>query len=115
LSGYAEAELVYLASSSAGTLQTLNVKRGDASRPARSLYATGQRRRSPVRDAAQARSERALAQADNLRKGKRPLELAALDEQLAQARPRWPARPPRWRASRRWCSRATCRRCGWKS
>jgi hypothetical protein len=37
------------------------------------------------RDAAQARSERALAQADNLRKGRRPLELQALDEQIAQA------------------------------
>ena len=33
-----------------------------------------------------ARNERARAQADNLRKGRRPLELQALDEQVAQAK-----------------------------
>lgn len=86
LSGYAEAELVYLASSSAGTLLAVNVKRGDAVKAGQVLYQLDRDAESLSRDAAQARSERALAQADNLRKGKRPLELAALDEQLAQAR-----------------------------
>jgi HlyD family secretion protein len=86
LSGYAEAELLYLASSSAGTLLAVNVKRGDAVKAGQVLYQLDSDAEALSRDAAQARSERALAQADNLRKGKRPLELAALDEQLAQAR-----------------------------
>jgi ABC-2 type transport system ATP-binding protein len=86
LSGYAEADLVYLASSIAGTLQTLHARRGDAVKAGQVLYALDSDAEALSRDAAQARSERALAQADNLRKGKRPLELAALDEQLAQAR-----------------------------
>jgi HlyD family secretion protein len=38
------------------------------------------------RQAAQARSEGAQAQADNLSKGRRPAEIAAIDQQLAQAR-----------------------------
>lgn len=86
LSGYAEADLVYLASSIAGTLQTLHTRRGDAVKAGQVLFALDSDAEALSRDAAQARSERALAQADNLRKGKRPLELAALDEQLAQAR-----------------------------
>ncbi len=85
LSGYAEADLVYVASPASGTLQTLNVKRGDNVKAGQMLYALDDDAEALGRDAAQARSERALAQADNLRKGKRPLELAALDEQLAQA------------------------------
>lgn len=86
LSGYAEAELVYLASPSAGTLQELKVRRGDSVKAGQVLYTLDRDAEALTRDAAQARSERALAQADNLRKGKRPLERAALDEQLVQAR-----------------------------
>ena len=85
LSGYAEADLVYLASSSAGTLQTLAVQRGDSVKRGQMLYALDAESEALGRDAALARSERARAQADNLRKGKRPLELKVLDEQLAQA------------------------------
>lgn len=86
LSGYAEADLVYLASSSAGTLEVLKVQRGDVVKAGQLLYGLDSDAEALSRDAAQARSESAQAQADNLRKGKRPLELAALDEQLAQAR-----------------------------
>jgi len=86
LSGYAEAELVYLASSSAGTLQTLKVQRGDTVKAGQPLYTLDAEAEALGRDAAQARSERARAQADNLRKGRRPLELQALDEQIAQAK-----------------------------
>ena len=39
LSGYAEADLVYLASSIAGTLQTLHARRGDAVKAGQVLYA----------------------------------------------------------------------------
>ncbi len=86
LSGYAEADLVYLASPGAGTLRALNIKRGDVVQAGQVLYVLDSDAEAFGSDAAQARSDRATAQADNLRKGRRPLELAALDEQLAQAR-----------------------------
>ena len=84
-SGYAEAELVYLAPSAAGTLQTLAVRRGDRVEKGQLLYALDTEAEALGSAAAQARSESAAAQARNLSSGKRPLELRALDEQLAQA------------------------------
>lgn len=84
-SGYAEAELVYLAPSAAGTLQALDVRRGDRVTRGQRLYLLDTESEVISRNAAQAREERAQAQAENLRKGKRPLELSALDQQLAQA------------------------------
>ncbi len=86
MSGYAEAELVYLAPSAAGTLQSLAVKRGDRVKRGQPLFALDKDAEALGRDAAQARSEQAAAQAADLRKGRRPLELKALDEQVAQAR-----------------------------
>lgn len=86
MSGYAEAELVFIAPPSAGLLQTLAVQRGDRVGAGRPLFALEADAQVLVRDAAQARSERAEAQAQNLRKGKRPAELQAIDQQLAQAR-----------------------------
>lgn len=86
LSGYAEANMVYLASGSAGTLQTLAVQRGDRVTRGQPLFALEADAEAWAQRAAQARGERAQAQAGNLRKGKRPLELNALDAQLAQAR-----------------------------
>jgi HlyD family secretion protein len=86
LAGYAEAELTYMASPGAGTLQTLAVQRGDRVQRGQLLYTLDTDAEALGRDAAAARSESAEAQAQNLRKGRRPLELQALDEQLAQAR-----------------------------
>jgi len=86
LSGYAEAELVYLAPPAAGTLLALNVKRGDRVSRGQALYALDADAESLGSAGARARSERAAAQTANLRKGKRPSELAAIDQQLAQAR-----------------------------
>lgn len=83
--GYAEAELIYLATGSAGTLQTLAVQRGDRVGRGQVLFALDADSEALGRDAALARSDRARAQADNLRKGRRPLELQALDQQLLQA------------------------------
>lgn len=85
LSGYAEAELVYLASSTGGTLKTLKVQRGDTVQQGQVLYSLDADAEILSRDAATARNERARAQANNLRKGRRPLELQALDQQIAQA------------------------------
>jgi HlyD family secretion protein len=85
LSGYAEADLVYLAASSAGNLQTLAVRRGDPVKRGQVLFALDADAEAITREGAVARSERADAQAADLRKGKRPDEIAAIDQQLAQA------------------------------
>lgn len=86
MSGYAEADFVYVAAGYGGTLQALAVRRGDAARQGQPLFSLDTEAETLDRAAAQARSEAALAQAEDLRKGKRPLELAAIDQQLAQAR-----------------------------
>jgi HlyD family secretion protein len=85
MSGYAEAELVYVAPSAAGTLQNLAVARGDRVKRGQLLYSLDVDSEAIGRDAARARSEQAAAQAEDLRKGKRPLELKQIDEQLVQA------------------------------
>lgn len=86
LAGYAEAELVYVAASAGGTLRTLDVRRGDPVKAGQRLFALDADAELLSRQAADARLTAAEAQTDDLRKGKRPLELAALDAQLAQAR-----------------------------
>jgi HlyD family secretion protein len=85
MSGYAEAELVYVAPSAAGTLSSLSVARGDRVKRGQLLYALDTDAETLTRQSAQARSERAQAQESNLRKGRRPAELQAIDQQLAQA------------------------------
>ncbi|MDP1693873.1 MAG: HlyD family efflux transporter periplasmic adaptor subunit [Burkholderiaceae bacterium] len=85
LSGYAEAELVYVAPTAAGLLQTLAVQRGDSVKRGQLLFALDADAEGLTRQAAQARSERATAQERNLRKGRRPAELQAIEAQLAQA------------------------------
>jgi len=86
LAGYAEADLVYVASSVAGTLEQLAVQRGARVDQGSLLFALDNDAEEFNRAAAQAREQRAAAQAANLRKGRRTQELAALEQQLAQAR-----------------------------
>ena len=86
MSGYAEAELVYVAPPAAGTLLSLAVQRGDSVKRGQPLYALDTDAEALGRQAAEARSEGAQAQAENLRKGRRPAEIAAIDQQLAQAK-----------------------------
>ena len=85
MSGYAEAELVYVAASAAGQLETLAVSRGDAVKRGQLLFTLDAASEAFAAGAAVARQERAEAQTANLRKGRRPAELKAVDEQLAQA------------------------------
>lgn len=85
MSGYAEAELTYVAPSAAGTLTAISVRRGDRVAAGQALYTLDADAELYGRASAEARNQRAAAQAANLQKGKRPLELRALDEQLAQA------------------------------
>lgn len=86
MSGYAEADLVYVASPAAGTLRRLAVQRGQQVEPGQPLYALDTDAETLARAAAEARSERAKAQEQNLRKARRPAELRAIAQQLAQAR-----------------------------
>lgn len=86
LTGYAEADLVYVGSSVAGTLEKLEVERGARVDRGAALFALEGDAEEFGRAAAQAREQRAAAQATNLRKGRRAQELAAIEQQLAQAR-----------------------------
>ncbi len=86
LAGYAEAELVYIAAGSAGELRSLAVKRGDQVKVGQLLYVLDPEAEVLARDGARARSEQAAAQEADLRKGRRPLELQQIEQQLAQAR-----------------------------
>lgn len=85
LGGYVEAELVYVAATSPGVLAEVAVKRGDTVRRGQRLFLQDNDAETLTRDAAQARRERADFQAANLRKARRPEELRAVDQQLAQA------------------------------
>ena len=84
-SGYAEADLVLLAAPAAGRLQTLNVRRGDQVAKGQPLYALETDAEALTRESAAARAERAGATVADLRKGKRPNELQAIEQQLQQA------------------------------
>ncbi|HVK94699.1 MAG TPA: HlyD family efflux transporter periplasmic adaptor subunit [Noviherbaspirillum sp.] len=83
--GYAEAEYVRLAAPIAGTLIKLHVQRGDhIERNAPALVLEQESERA-AREEAASRVQRAQAQLANLKKGRRPDEIAALQAQLAQA------------------------------
>ncbi len=86
MGGYAEAELVYVAPTSAGLLLAVNIKRGDRVKRGQTLFTLDADAEALGSIGAQARRERADAQAANLGKGKRPDELHALEQQLAQGR-----------------------------
>lgn len=85
MSGYVEVDLVYVAPPAAGVLQTLAVTRGDTVKRGQPLYALDADAEAYGLDAAAARRESADAQLRNLQKGRRPAELQAIDQQLAQA------------------------------
>ena len=85
MSGYAEVDLVYVGAASAGTLRTVAVQRGDAVRQGQPLFALDPDAETLASAGAAARQQRAEAQAANLRKGRRPVEIRAIDAQLAQA------------------------------
>ncbi|MBX3586108.1 MAG: HlyD family efflux transporter periplasmic adaptor subunit [Ramlibacter sp.] len=86
MSGYVEADLVYVASGTGGTLRSVAVHRGDPVAQGQLLYTLDDDAETLATQAAQARSEGALAQERDLLKGRRPVELEALDQQLARAR-----------------------------
>ena len=83
--GYAEAELLYVAPTTTATLAQLAVARGQRVQAGQPLFTMERTPEDRAAEAAQARRDRAQAQAANLRSGRRPLELEALRQQLAQA------------------------------
>jgi HlyD family secretion protein len=85
MSGYAEAELVYVAAATSGPLKSIAARRGDSVRRGQALFEVEPQADALGVDVALARQQRAEFQAANLRKGRRPAELKAADEQLAQA------------------------------
>ena len=107
-SGYAEADLVYVAPAVGGRVQALAVERGARVERGALLFQLEADPELFDRAAAAARAERAAAQTSNLRKGKRVDELRAIEQQLAQARATLAlSTPPSWRAPRRWSGRAS--------
>ena len=83
--GYVEGEFVYVASPLAGTLETLYVQRGGQVKPGDPLFALeGEPEKAAVDEAVQ-RLAQAQATLEDLRKGKRPSEIEAIEAQLRQA------------------------------
>jgi HlyD family secretion protein len=83
--GYIEGEYVYVAAPVAGRLEALQVARGAQVAAGASLFQLDRSSEQPARDDAAARLARSEANLADLRKGKRPSELASIEAQLAQA------------------------------
>ena len=83
--GYAEGEYVRMAATYAGTLNALDVQRGAQVKKDAPLFMLEQESEKAARLEAQERLRHAQAQLDNLQKGKRPTEIAAIRAQLDQA------------------------------
>src|SRR5690606_33299570 len=83
--GYVEGEYVYVAAPVAGRLETLHVGRGAQVAAKTPLFELDRASERPGRDDAAARLARAEANLADLRKGKRPSELASIEAQLDQA------------------------------
>jgi len=86
LQGYVEGEFLRIASPVAGRLVALEVKRGDRASRGAPLFTLDTENEAAARQEAAERVRRAEAQLANLRKGRRPTEIAAIEAQLAQAR-----------------------------
>jgi HlyD family secretion protein len=85
LQGYVEGEFLHIASPLAGPLQTLSVSRGQQVKAGDPLFALDATPERAAVEAAERRLAQARATLEDLRKGQRPSEIAALEAQLAQA------------------------------
>ena len=83
--GYVEGEFVRVAAPFAGTLDKLQVKRGDSVKAGAPLFVLEQENETAERRQAEERLQAAEAQLADLQKGKRPAELDVIRAQLAQA------------------------------
>ena len=85
LQGYVEGEYVRVAAPFAGTLVTLDTARGKSVEAGSPLFALEAENENAARREAGERLAKALAQVEDLKKGKRPSEIDAVRAQLAQA------------------------------
>jgi HlyD family secretion protein len=83
--GYAEAEYVRVALPFAGMLERLSVQRGAQVKAGDELFVLESGNEAAMRREAEERLRNAEAQLANLKKGRRPTEIAAAQAQLAQA------------------------------
>ena len=83
--GYAEAEYVRVALPFAGTLEQLSVQRGVQVKAGDALFVLESENEAAMRREAEERLRNAEAQLADLRKSKRPTEIAAVRAQLEQA------------------------------
>jgi HlyD family secretion protein len=83
--GYAEGEYVRVASSFAGRLERLHVRRGDEVTAGAPLFVLESENEAAGRREAEQRLRAAEAQLANLQKGRRPTEIAAIEAQLDQS------------------------------
>ena len=82
--GYVEGEYVRIAAPFAGTLVKLDAQRGQEVAAGSPLFALEAESEDAARREAEERMKRAQAQAEDLRKGRRPTEIDAVRAQLAQ-------------------------------
>lgn len=83
--GYAEGEYVYAASALPGDLESLGVVRGGQVQAGDRLFELDDTPQRAARDEAERRLANARATWEDLKKGRRPSEIAALEAQLRQA------------------------------
>ena len=85
LSGYIEGETLYLASPVAGTVAQLGVRRGQRVTAGTRLFVVEPAQRAAQGTQASAELQAAAAQAEDARKGQRPVELAILESEADAA------------------------------
>ncbi|MES2723204.1 MAG: HlyD family efflux transporter periplasmic adaptor subunit [Pseudomonadota bacterium] len=88
LTGYVEGEPLYLAAPVSGTVAQVDVQRGDRVKAGDRLFVVDPKQVAAQRQQAQAEVGAAQAQAQDARKGLRPLELAVYDANIAAAEAR---------------------------
>jgi HlyD family secretion protein len=86
LQGYVEGEFVYVASPMAGALETLSVQRGAQVKIGEPLFALECGAEKAAREQAERRLAEGQARFEDAKKGKRPVEIEAVEAQLKQVR-----------------------------
>lgn len=84
--GYVEGEFVYVASPLAGQLETLSVQRGARVKAHDPLFSLECGLETAARDEAARKLGQGRANLEDLKKGKRPVEIESAEQQLKQAR-----------------------------
>jgi HlyD family secretion protein len=86
MQGYVEGEFVYVASPFAGQLKQLRVRRGGQVKAGDPLFTLENDSEKDARDEAERRMAQARANLEDVKKGKRPSEIEAIEAQHGQAK-----------------------------